>query len=81
MKYGKSAVITSATKEATLYIFTNTEFKDLCEAIITGNYVEQMFCVQKAQMRKAQQNEKIRKRVNKMRKINKNYSRSKPKEA
>lgn len=58
-----------------MYNFTNKEYEHLQNAIIKGNYVEQMFCLQVAQMRKNKENEKIRNRVNKMRKINKFYGR------
>lgn len=64
-----------------MYNFTNKEYERLCDAIINGNQVEQMLCLQVAQMRKSKENTKIRNRVNKMRKFNKNYGRSKPKEA
>lgn len=64
-----------------MYYFTNKQYEQLCDAIINGNQIEQMFCLQKAQMRKAVENDKIRRRANKMRKINKHYGRPKPKEA
>lgn len=66
--------------EVKLYNFTNKEYKQLQDAVIKGDYVEQMFCLQVAQMRKNKENEKIRNRVNKMRKINKHYGRPKQKD-
>lgn len=63
-----------------MYYFTNEEYKKLCKAIETKNYTEQLFCLTLAQMRKVEQNNKITKRVNKMRKTNKFYGRSKPKQ-
>ena len=68
------------SKEHKLYCFTNKQYEQLCDAIINGNQIEQMFCLQKAQMRKAIENDRIRKRTNKMRKTNKYYGRPKPKQ-
>lgn len=62
-----------------MYSFTNKEFADLCEAINTDNKIKQLVCVEIAQMKKAKEMNKTRIRVNKMRKINKNYGRTKRK--
>lgn len=59
-----------------MYRFTNEEFTNLCEAIEKHDYITQHMCIIKAQMKKSENNEKIRKRVNKMRKTNKNYGRT-----
>lgn len=64
-----------------MYNFTNKEYEELVSAVIRGDYVGTMLVLTQAKMRKSEQTKKNNARVNRMRKINKFYGRSRKKEA
>lgn len=63
-----------------MYNFTNKEYEELVDAVIRGDYVGTMLVLTQVKMHKSEQTKKNNERVNRMRKINKFYGRSKPKE-
>lgn len=63
-----------------MYNFTNKEYEELVAAVIRGDYVGTMLVLTQVKMHKSEQTKKNNARVNRMRKINKFYGRSRKKE-